>query len=72
MTQISQVRKRRSVMESKKFLILVDLLKTDYNAKVTEIESKIISISGIATSATLTAVKNKIPNVVNLARNIKH
>ena len=55
-------------MESKKFLILVDLLKTDYNAKVTEI----ISISGIATSATLTAVKNKIPNVVNLARNIKH
>ena len=72
MTQISQVRKRRSVMESKKFLILVDLLKTDYNAKVTEIESKIISISGLATSATLTAVKNKIPNVVNLVRNIKH
>ena len=50
----------------------MDLLKTDYNAKVTEIESKIISISGLATSATLTAVKNKIPNVVNLVRNIKH
>ena len=43
----------------------MDLLKKDYNAKITEIESKIPSISGSATTAVLTAVENKIPNVIN-------
>ena len=49
-------------MQKKECFILVDLLKktTDYNAKITEIEIKIPSISGLATSAALTAVKNKI------------
>ena len=42
--------------------------KTDYNAKITEIERKIPSISGIATNAALTAAKNKIPNVSNLVK----
>ena len=44
----------------KKFLIVVVLLKkTDNNTKITEIEDKIPSISGLATNAALTAVGNK-------------
>ena len=34
--------------------------KTDYNVKSTEIEDKILRISGLATDAALTAVENKI------------
>ena len=40
----------------KKYLILVDLLKKDYNAKITEIEGKITCITGLATTTALTAV----------------
>ena len=36
----------------------------DFNAKVTEIESKIPDISGLATNSALIAVENKIPDVV--------
>ena len=44
-------------MQAKTFLILVDLLKqTDYNVKICEIESKIPSIGGLATTSALTAV----------------
>ena len=47
----------------------MDLLKKDYNAKITEIESKIPSITGLATTAALTtAVENKIPDVSNLVK----
>ena len=42
--------------------------KTDFNAKVTEIESKIPNISGLATNSALTAVENKIPDVSSLAK----
>ena len=42
---------------------MVLLKKTDYNAKITEIEGKIPSISGLATNVVLTAVENKIPNI---------
>ena len=42
--------------------------KTNYNAKITEIEGKIPSISGLATNAVLTVVKNKIPNVSNFVK----
>ena len=56
-------------MQTKTFLILVDLLrKTDYNANIIEIESKIPSITGLATTAALTAVENKIPDVNNLVK----
>ena len=62
MTQINQFWKRKN-------LILVDLLKkTDCNAKITKIEDKIPSISGLATSARLTVVKNNMPNVNNLVK----
>ena len=49
-------------------MLLVWLNKTDFNAKVTEIEGKIHSISGLATSSGLTAVKNKIPDVSSLVK----
>ena len=39
--------------------------KTDYNAKITEIEGKILNISDLATNTALTAVENKIPDVTN-------
>ena len=42
--------------------------KTDYNSKISEIENKIPSISGSATTSALTAVKNKIPNASNLVK----
>ena len=49
--------------------MLVALLrKTDYNAKITQTESKIPSISGLATYAALTVVENKIPSVGNLVK----
>ena len=42
--------------------------KTDYNPKIIEIKSKIPGISGLATTAALTAVENKIPDVSNLVK----
>ena len=42
--------------------------KTDYNSKITEIEGKISSISGLATNSALTAVENKIPDIGNLVK----
>ena len=39
------------------------LTKTDYNAKVTEIEGKIPSIAGLATTAAHNTVENLIFNV---------
>ena len=44
------------------------LKKTDYNAKITEIEGKITIVSGLATNAALTAVENKILNISNLVK----
>ena len=52
----------------KKFLTVVDFLKTDCNAKITEIEIKIPSISGLATNFALTAVENKIPDISSLVK----
>ena len=42
--------------------------KTDYNAKISEIEGKIPSISDLATNAALTVVENKTPEVSNLVK----
>ena len=46
-----------------KFLILVVL--TDYDAKITDIEVKILDVSNLATKTALTTVENKIPDVSN-------
>ena len=40
--------------------------KTDYNTKITDIDSKILDVSNLATKTALTTVENKIPNVSNL------
>ena len=37
--------------------------KTDYNAKISEMESKIPCITLLATNAALFIVENKLPNV---------
>ena len=47
----------------------MDLLKkTDFNAKVTDVESKTPNINGLATTAALTAVKNKILDASNFVK----
>ena len=43
--------------------------KRDFNSKITEVEGKISSISGLATNSALTAVENKMPDV-NIRKNI--
>ena len=40
--------------------------KTDFNAKITELECKIHNITGLGTNSALTAVENKIPDVSSL------
>ena len=42
--------------------------KADHTQKVCEIESKIPSISGLATTSGLTAVENKIPDISSLVK----
>ena len=42
--------------------------KTDYNVKITEIECKITSIAGLATTSALNTVENKIPNFSDLVK----
>ena len=42
--------------------------KSDYNAKISELEKKQPSISGLATTSALTAVENEIPSVSNLVK----
>ena len=56
-------------MQTKKLPNTSDLVKkADLNAKVTEIESKIPNISGLATNFTLTSVGNKMPDVSSLVK----
>ena len=72
-------------MQTKKSDITEHLLKKPcHNDEITEIKSKLLRISGIATyiavyNAALIAVKNKIPDVSNLVKkhrlwrkNIRH
>ena len=42
--------------------------KSDYNTKVSEIECKIPSTSGLVTTSALTTVENKIPSISNLVK----
>ena len=46
--------------------------KTDYNAKITEIEGNIPDDSSLATKAALTAAENKIPNISNLVEKTEY
>ena len=42
--------------------------KTDFNAKFTEVEGKIPSITGLVTNSALTVVENEIPDVNGLVK----
>ena len=42
--------------------------KSDYNIKITEIEGKTPSISGLTTNAALTSIENIIPDVSKLVK----
>ena len=56
-------------MEIKKIPDTSELAKkTDLNAKITEIEGKIPSITCLATNSALTALENKIPDVSSLVK----
>ena len=46
--------------------------KTNFNAKVTEVEGKIPNITGLATSSSLTAVENKITDVNSLVKKVDY
>ena len=46
--------------------------KTDLNAKITEVENKAHSMTGLATNLVLTAAENKIPDVNNLVKKIDY
>ena len=53
----------------KKITDISDLVKkTGFNAKITEVEGKIPSITGLATNSALTAIENKIPDVSSLVK----
>ena len=43
--------------------------KTDSNAKITEIECQLTSISDLSTNAALNTVENKIPNIRSVFEN---
>ena len=49
-------------------MLLVNLLKTDYNTKIKDIENKIPIIKILATTDAFTAAKNNIPNASNLVK----
>ena len=48
---------------------MIQLKKTDLNAKVSKIESKIPSITGLATNSAVTTFENKILNVNSFVKN---
>ena len=49
-------------------MLVILLKKKQFNSKITEVESKIHSITGLATHSALTAVENKITDVSSLVK----
>ena len=68
LTDKSDLKKRISDVHKKISDTSELIKKTNYNAKISEIESKIPSISGLATNSALTPVENKVPDVSNLVK----
>ena len=69
MSQINQIWKRELVIQTKKIPNTSGLVKkTDCNTKISEVESKISSISGLVTTSALNADENKITDVNNLLK----
>ena len=42
--------------------------KTDFNSKISEVEGKIPSITGLTTNSALTTVENKLPDIISLVK----
>ena len=59
---------KTSKIDKKYLMLVVWLKKTDFNSKISEVEGKISSITGLATNSELTAVENKIPDVSSLVK----
>ena len=57
---------KKAVINYSKFVI-----KTDYDAKIKDIDDKIPRITNLATTAALISFENKIPNVSNLFKKKK-
>ena len=53
---------------NKKTTRILLVKKTNYNATIKDIESKIPNISGLAIHSALTAVEDKVPDISNLAK----
>ena len=49
-------------------MLVTWLKKTDFNSKITEVDGKIPSITGLATNSALTVFENKIPDVSILVK----
>ena len=62
----------KSEIENKIRYASVLVKKTDYNVKITGTERKIPSITGLATTSVLTAVKNKRPDINSLVKKTDH
>ena len=43
--------------------------KTDYNARIKDIENKIPTVTNLAATAAFSVIENKIPSVSNLIKN---
>ena len=61
-------KKKISDVDQKNPDIVAWLKKTDFNVKITEVESKIPDVSSLDTNSALTAVENKIPDVSGLVK----
>ena len=69
MTQANQKFRKENSDAEQKIPDTSDLdQKTDLNAKITDVEYKIPTITSLATNSKLTAVENKILNINNLVK----
>ena len=65
---MGQILMIKSIKYTKKYHIRSLVKKTDFNTKITEVEGKIPSITGLGTGSELTAIENKIPDVSSLVK----
>ena len=63
---------KKSRTLTRKYLMLVGLFKKDHNAKITEIEGKMPSVTGLATTASLNGVENKTFHICDIVKKTEH
>ena len=54
------------INQNQRIKFLIQVKKTDYDAKIVDIEGKIPNVSNLATKTALLTIENKIPNVSSL------